>query len=61
MQPTYTNFAALPEIFGVGIAEVQAKRQEFEQRLGALPAELQPYVLAMYANPVIRKAELQRA
>ncbi len=61
MQPAFTNFGALPELFGVGIAEVQAKRQEFEQRLQALPAELHPYVLAMYANPVIRKAELQRA
>ncbi len=61
MQPSYTDFAALPELFGVGIAEVQAKRQEFEQRLGALSAELRPYVLAMYANPVIRKAEMTRA
>lgn len=60
-QPGFMNFSELPQMFGVRAAEVQAKRQELEQRLKALPAELHPYVLAMYANPVLGKAKLQSA
>jgi 1-acyl-sn-glycerol-3-phosphate acyltransferase len=54
-RPDFMDFAKLQQQFGVSAAEVQAKRHELEQRLQALPAELHPYVLAMYANPVIRK------
>lgn len=54
----YMDFSTLPSLFGVSEARVEQKRTELEERLAAVPAELQPYVLAMYANPVIRKAEL---
>lgn len=53
----YMDFSRLPEMFGVPASIVEEKRRELERRLYDMPAELQPYVLAMYANPVIRKAE----
>ncbi len=58
LQPAFMDFSGLPALFGVGIAEVQAKREELEQRLKPMPAELHPYVLAMYANPVLSQAKL---
>lgn len=60
IQKNFMDFGTLPQMFGLTAAEVQAKRKELDQRLQALPAEQHPYVLAMYANPVIRKAELTR-
>lgn len=53
----YMDFSRLPEMFGVSASIVEEKRLELERRLHDIPAALQPYVLAMYANPVIRKAE----
>src|SRR5690606_19273710 len=58
LRADYMDFATLPDLFGVSAGKVEQKRQELEQRLQDMPAELAPYVLAMYANPVIRKAEL---
>ena len=57
LQPAFMDFSGLPALFGVSAAEVQAKRDELAQRLKAVPAELHPYVLAMYANPVLSKAK----
>lgn len=58
LQADYMDFSTLPSLFEATEAEVEQKRAEFGERLRAVPEELQPYVLAMYANPVIRKAEL---
>ena len=60
VQSNFMDFGTLPQMFGLAAEEVQAKRNELDQRLQALPAALHPYVLAMYANPVIRKTELAR-
>jgi glycerol-3-phosphate O-acyltransferase len=57
IQPAFMDFGTLATLFGVTAAELQAKRREFGLRLQALAPELHPYVLNMYANPVIRKAE----
>jgi hypothetical protein len=51
----FMDFSTLPALFGTTTAVVQAKRQELDKRLQALPAALHSYVLAMYANPVLRK------
>jgi hypothetical protein len=56
LRPDFMDFGGLPALFGIGAAEVKAKRDELDRRLHALPADLHPYVLAMYANPVLRKA-----
>lgn len=57
LQADYMDFSTLPQLFGVSDAECEQKRQELEKRLQGLPVEQHSYVLAMYANPVIRKAE----
>lgn len=59
LEPDYMDFTRLPEMFGVSASIIEEKRQQLERRLHEIPAALQPYVLAMYANPVIRKAELK--
>lgn len=57
LQNDFMDFNLLPQMFGVSASVVEEKRKELELRLYEMPAELQPYVLNMYANPVIRKAE----
>lgn len=59
VQADFIDFSRLPEMFNVSEAELDSKRQDFDRRLAAIPAELRPYVLDMYANPVIRKYEAQ--
>ena len=58
LRKDYMDFSTLPALFAVAPAVVDAKRQEFNRRLQGMPAALRPYVVAMYANPVLRKAEL---
>ncbi|MGV3592886.1 MAG: 1-acyl-sn-glycerol-3-phosphate acyltransferase [Gammaproteobacteria bacterium] len=58
LQPAYMDFATLPALFGTTPALVQQKLAEFDGRLQAMPAALHPYVLAMYANPVLQKARV---
>jgi glycerol-3-phosphate O-acyltransferase len=58
-QKDFMDFSTLPALFGVTAATVDAKRQELDKRLQALPAALHPYVLAMYANPVLQKTKFQ--
>ena len=58
MQPDFMDFATLPQLFKVAPEVVAAKRRDFQQRLQALPPALHVYVLGMYANPLIRKANL---
>ena len=48
----------LAEKLGITPGELNRKRRIFKKRLGKMPRHLQPYVLNMYANPVIRKAEI---
>jgi 1-acyl-sn-glycerol-3-phosphate acyltransferase len=59
LQSDYMDFDTLPERFGMSESMIDEKRREFAGRIDAMAAHLQPYVLAMYANPVIRKAENQ--
>lgn len=59
MQAGSTEAAALTTRFGLSDSAIAGKRQAFMQRLQRMPAELHPYVLGMYANPVIRKAEIE--
>jgi len=59
IQDDFMDFSNLPAKLGVTQAQVSQKRAEFQERLQALAPELQPYVLGMYANPVIRQTEMQ--
>ncbi len=38
------------------MAEIEQLKVNFDVRLGQIPAKLRPYLLAMYANPVIAKS-----
>jgi 1-acyl-sn-glycerol-3-phosphate acyltransferase len=58
LQSSFMDFGLLPALFGLSSAIVEHRRREFDARIQALAPELRPYVLRMYANPVIRKAEL---
>lgn len=57
LQADFMDFSQLPQMFGLSASVVEEKRQELEKHLFDMPADLQAYVLNMYANPVIRKAE----
>jgi len=57
LQADFMDFSQLPQMFGLSASVVEETRQELEKRLFDIPADLQAYVLNMYANPVIRKAE----
>ena len=59
LQPDFMNFRTLPALLGVTESAINAKRKELEQRLAHLEPALHPFVLRMYANPVIRKNEIQ--
>jgi len=59
LRADFMDFSRLPEIFGVSASIVEETRQQLERRLHDVPSHLQPYVLAMYANPVIRKTEIK--
>jgi 1-acyl-sn-glycerol-3-phosphate acyltransferase len=58
LQSSFMDFALLPAIYGLSPAIVDWRRREFDARIQSLAPELRPYVLRMYANPVIRKAEM---
>jgi len=55
------DLSTLPNLLGLSASEIGRKRREFQERLNSMPKHLQPYVLNMYANPVIRKAEVGAA
>lgn len=59
VQSSFMDFTQLPSMFGVRESVVKRKRQDFENHLASMAPELRPYVLDMYANPVIRKYEAQ--
>ncbi|HWK55540.1 MAG TPA: 1-acyl-sn-glycerol-3-phosphate acyltransferase [Hyphomicrobiales bacterium] len=60
IQHDFMDFSRLPARFGLSEALVQHKRKAFAARLDAIAPQLHPYVLNMYANPVLRQFELQR-
>ena len=61
LQPDFMDFSTLPALLGITESAVNAKRKELEQRLQHQEAALHPFMLRMYANPVIRKSELQNS
>tara|TARA_R110000772_G_scaffold84964_5_gene178923 strand:+ start:619 stop:1770 length:1152 start_codon:yes stop_codon:yes gene_type:complete len=46
----------LADIFNKTESEIEQLKINFNARLSAIPVKLRPYVLAMYANPVIAKS-----
>jgi hypothetical protein len=58
VQKDFMDFSKLPAMLGSSEGEIRRKRREFRSRLGKMPKQLLPYILNMYANPVIRKAEI---
>jgi 1-acyl-sn-glycerol-3-phosphate acyltransferase len=46
----------LPKVFNKTEAEIEQLKVNFDARLAQIPAKLRPYLLAMYANPVIAKS-----
>ena len=58
VQQDFMDFSTLPDLLGISGSEYSHKRRAFRKRLANMPKSLQPYVLAMYANPVIRKTEI---
>ena len=55
LKPGQSMHVNLSEIFNKSDTEIEQLRAEFNARLAQMPAKLKPYVLAMYANPVIAK------
>ena len=58
IQKDYMDFSRLPDLLGSTPGQINQKRSAFKKRLGKIPKKLHPYILNMYANPVIRKAEI---
>jgi len=58
VQNNFMDFSTVPELLQISLGEFNNKRRVFKSRLGKMPKTLQPYVLNMYANPVIRKSEI---
>ena len=58
VQKDFMDFSRLPEILDLPASVISSKRRAFKKRLAGIPKKFQPYVLNMYANPVIRKAEI---
>ncbi|MDG2177134.1 MAG: 1-acyl-sn-glycerol-3-phosphate acyltransferase [Gammaproteobacteria bacterium] len=58
VQDDFMDFSTVPELLQISLAEFNSKRRVIKSRLGKMPKALQPYVLNMYANPVIRKSEI---
>lgn len=61
VQKDFMDFDKVPAMLGVDPGVINRKRREFRKRLGKMPKKLQPYILNMYANPVIRKTEINAA
>ncbi len=53
VQPGAMDFQQLFQRMGVSEEVVNRKRAEFEARLASCPEHLRPYLLRMYANPVL--------
>ncbi len=55
LKPGQQKSVDLAEIFQESEESIEQKKHQFKARLDAMPSKLRPYVLAMYANPVIAK------
>ncbi len=55
LSPEQKNHFNLPEIFNRSKTDIENLEKKFSARLAHIPVSLQPYVLSMYANPVIAK------
>ncbi|MAM71140.1 MAG: cytochrome C oxidase Cbb3 [Gammaproteobacteria bacterium] len=55
LKPDQQHRYQLTEMFNLSEQELARQKQSFQSRLAAMPARLRPYVLGMYANPVIAK------
>lgn len=60
LQPEFMDYSQLPKLLAFSPQQVERKRTEFEKRLAQIPVSLRPYVLNMYANPVIRQHEVNK-
>ena len=58
IQKDYMDFSRLPDLLDTTPGEISQKRSAFKKRLAKIPKKLHPYILNMYANPVIRKSEI---
>lgn len=56
LKPDQEKNIDLPAIFNKSEADIKQLRQKFQARLVQMPIKLRPYLLAMYANPVIAKS-----
>lgn len=61
LQEDFMDFDKLADMFSVSAQTVARKKSEFYKRLDSHAAELQPYIVNMYAKPVIRQFEMKRA
>ena len=61
VQSNFMDFSTVPDLLQISPGEFNSKRRVFKTRLGKMPKALKPYVLNMYANPVIRKSEIGAA
>lgn len=59
LKPDQTQQHDLQRIFSLSADELAAQEKAFQAKLASQPASLRPYVLAMYANPVIAKNQLK--
>ena len=55
-KPDQKNTFDLAKIFNKSEAEIEQLKRNFHSRLGQMPIKLRPYLLAMYANPIISKS-----
>jgi len=55
LKPDQQHRYQLTEMFNLSEQELARQKQSFQSRLAAMPARLRPYLLGMYANPVIAK------
>src|SRR5690606_18925680 len=59
LEPGSVDFSALGATLNPGDEAVARKREMLRRRLDAMAPELRPYVLRMYARPVINQRELR--
>ena len=56
LKPDLEMNVDLSKVFNKNEAELEQLKVKFDARLAQIPAKLRPYMLAMYANPVIAKS-----
>ena len=56
LKPDQENTVDLVNIFNMSETDIEQLKLNFHARLAKMPIKLRPYLLAMYANPVIAKS-----